>query len=163
MDAEPGGPPSRAPRVEDLVLICRALNESGARYVVVGGFAVILHGYARGTMDIDLAVDPSPANIRRVKSGLAVLPDNAAAQVDDSDVERHVVVRVADEVVVDLLGKAAGVPFDELAQGALRAEVEGVAIPYASLAALIRSKDTVRPKDKLDCQFLRLKLRSGEP
>jgi len=51
--------------------------------VIVGGFAVILHGYARGTMDLDLLVDPSPENIRKVKAALAVLPDNAAAEIMD--------------------------------------------------------------------------------
>ncbi len=35
----------------------RALNESGARYVVVGGVATVLHGYARLTADIDLIID----------------------------------------------------------------------------------------------------------
>ena len=38
----------------------------------------------------------------RVKRALAVLPDNAAADIADDDVLSHVVVRVADEVVVDL-------------------------------------------------------------
>ena len=37
-----------------------ALDEAGARYVVVGGLAVVLHGYARLTSDIDLVVDLRP-------------------------------------------------------------------------------------------------------
>jgi hypothetical protein len=38
----------------------RPLNENGVRYVVVGGFAVVLHGHPRMTADIDLAVDLDP-------------------------------------------------------------------------------------------------------
>lgn len=71
---------------------------------------MIAHGGRRTTRDIDLLVDDSPGNIARVKQGLRVLPDNAAADVDDMDVQRHVVVRVADEIVVDLMAAPAGSP-----------------------------------------------------
>jgi len=47
---------SRPPLLEDLLTICRALNERGARYVVVGGMAVIHDGFVRATEDIDLLV-----------------------------------------------------------------------------------------------------------
>jgi hypothetical protein len=43
------GPYAREPQIEDLVRICRALNEAGARYILIGGFAVIAHGGARTT------------------------------------------------------------------------------------------------------------------
>ena len=54
-------------------------------------------------MDVDFVIDDSPENVARVKQALAILPDSAAAEVDDHDVARHVVVRVADEIVVDLM------------------------------------------------------------
>ena len=40
--------------------VFRALNDTGARYVVVGGLATVLHGYARFTADADLVVDLAP-------------------------------------------------------------------------------------------------------
>jgi len=45
---------TRAPEPEDLARICRALNEAGARYVLIGGFAVLAHGAGRFTKAIDL-------------------------------------------------------------------------------------------------------------
>jgi hypothetical protein len=42
---------ARAPEPEDLARICRALNEAGARYVLIGGFALIAHGAGRSTKD----------------------------------------------------------------------------------------------------------------
>ena len=47
---------SRDPESGDLLKICRALNESGARYIVIGGMALVYHGFNRGTEDIDLLV-----------------------------------------------------------------------------------------------------------
>lgn len=161
MGAQDAGPQPRPPELEDLVLICRALNAAAARYVVIGGFAVNLHGYTRGTMDIDLLIDASPENVRKVKSALAVLPDNAAAEVEDDDVRTHTVVRVADEVIVDLMAKACGVDVDTALTHVLYREVDEVSIPYPDAATLIATKDTVRPKDHQDVQFLKMKLAEG--
>ena len=48
-----------------------ALNGCGARYLVVGGLAVVAHGYVRLTADIDLVLDPDPAALRRAIGALA--------------------------------------------------------------------------------------------
>ncbi len=146
---------ARAPEPEDLVRICRALNEAGARYVLIGGFAVIAHGASRFTKDIDLLVDDAPDNIARVKRGLAILADNAAAEVADHDVRDHTVVRVVDEVIVDLMGRACGLAYAEVAADMEWIELSGVRVPIASPATLVRTKDTYRPQDAMDRSFLR--------
>lgn len=57
MDAEDAHPlESRPPTQDDLMLICRSLNDHGARYVVVGGFAIIEQGLTRAAEDIDLLI-----------------------------------------------------------------------------------------------------------
>ena len=165
MDDQDDDRSARAPEPEDVIRICRALNEAGARYLLIGGFAVIAHGAGRFTKDIDLLVDDSPDNVARLKRGLSVLADNAAAEVSDDDVQRHVVVRVADEVVVDLMGRACGLSYADAAQDAERLERGGVAIPLASPATLIRTKDTHRPQDAIDRAFLEgvLRERASRP
>jgi len=145
---------ARAPEPDDVVRLCRALNEKGARYLLIGGFAVIAHGGGRFTKDVDLLVDDTPENVARVKEALAVFADNAARDVADDDVRRHAVVRVVDEIVVDLMGRACGVAYAEAAQDAETLERHGVPIPVASPAMLIRLKDTPRPQDALDRAFL---------
>jgi hypothetical protein len=94
---EPDVPEVRPPTVEDLRRICRALDENGVRYVLIGGFAVILHGGERTTKDIDLLVDPDPANVDHIKKALSILEDDAVREVDSGDLQRYRVVRVADE------------------------------------------------------------------
>jgi hypothetical protein len=145
---------ARAPEPEDLARICRSLNAAGARYVLIGGFAVIAHGAARFTKDIDLLVDDDPANVARVKRALGILADNAAAQVRETDVREYSVVRVADEVLIDLMGRACGLSYADVVRDAEVRTVEGVAIPIASPATLIRTKDTYRPQDAIDRRFL---------
>lgn len=154
MDDGHDPPDARAPEPADVARLARALNAAGARYVLIGGFAVIAHGGARFTKDIDLLVDDDPANVARVKVGLAVLEDNAAAEVADTDVRDFVVVRVADEIVVDLMGRACGLSYADASPDAETYEIEGVEIPVASPAMLIRMKDTYRPQDQIDRKFL---------
>lgn len=153
--ADPDDPTyARAPEPDDVVRICRSLNTVGARYVLIGGFAVIAHGATRFTKDIDLLIDDSPENVAQVKRGLAVLADNAAADVKDTDVRDYVVVRVADEVVVDLMGKACGLTYEDAVRDAEFIELGDVRVPVASPRTLIRTKDTYRPQDAIDRGFL---------
>jgi predicted nucleotidyltransferase len=154
---------ARAPEPHDVVRLCRALNDKGARYLLIGGFAVIAHGGGRFTKDVDLLVDDAPDNVARVKEALATLADNAARDVADDDVRRHTVVRVADEIVVDLMGRACGVGFAEAAVEAETIERDGVRIPVPSPKMLIRLKDTPRPQDALDRAFLEGVLRERGP
>ena len=162
MDEVDDRPHARAPESADLARICRALNETGARYVLIGGFAVIAHGAGRTTHDIDLLVDDSPENVARIKSALRVLPDNAAAEVDDEDVRTYAVVRVADEVVVDLMARACGVTYADAIRDADWFEIHGVPIPVASKRTLIQTKQTVRPSDLADRQYLHDRLAEDE-
>jgi hypothetical protein len=61
------GPYAREPQVEDVARICQSLNDAGARYILIGGFAVIAHGGARTTKAIDLLVDAAADNVSRIK------------------------------------------------------------------------------------------------
>jgi hypothetical protein len=145
---------ARAPEPDDLVRLCRALNDAGARYVLIGGFAVIAHGATRFTKDIDLLVDDAPDNVARVKLAMAVLADNAAAEVADNDLREFVVVRVADEILVDLMGRACGLSYADVVLDAESRQLEGVTVPVASPATLIRTKQTLRSQDAIDRAFL---------
>jgi hypothetical protein len=143
---------ARAPTPADVARIAERLNALGARYAVVGGYAMAHHGSVRPTMDLDLLVDPSPENVTRVCEALAILEDRAALEMKATDVAEYTVVRVADEIVVDVMASAAGVPLSEL-------EIEygvtgGVRIPYPTAPSLLRTKQTVRDKDAPDRRYL---------
>ncbi|MDQ6626225.1 MAG: nucleotidyltransferase [Verrucomicrobiota bacterium] len=147
---------SREPSLEDLLELCAELNRREAKYVVVGGFAIRASGYPRRTMDIDLVIATDLDNEQRVYAALEILPDKAVRELDPGDVAKFIVVRVADEVLVDLMRSAGGIEYEEAAQDAIVREVEGVAIPFASPRLLWRMKArTHREKDAPDLLFLR--------
>ena len=146
----------REPTVEDLRDLCRELNARGAKYIVIGGFAIRAAGYNRRTMDLDLMVAADRDNEARVYGALSTLPDNAVRELKPGELELYKVIRVADEVLVDLMTSAGGVDYAGASGEVVIHQVDGVPIPFASPALLWRMKAvTHREKDAADLVFLR--------
>ena len=147
---------SREPTVEDLRDLCRELNQRGAKYIVIGGFAMRAAEYNRTTMDVDLMVATDEENEAKVFSALSTLPDNAVRELKPGDLQQYNVIRVGDEILVDLMRSAAGIDYAEAAKDVVMREVDGVPIPFASPRLLWRMKSvTHREKDTDDLLFLR--------
>ena len=126
--------------------------------------AIIQSGFGRATNDIDLLIDVDPDNQERVRRALMALPDQAVRDMAADDLERYAVVRVADEIVVDLMRSACGVAYSEASGMVDEVEIEGVPIPFANPRLLWRTKNTLRDKDKADRAFLaQLLAARGEP
>lgn len=146
----------REPTVEDLRDLCRELNQRGAKYLVVGGFALRAANYIRSTMDVDLLVASDADNEARVFAAVATLPDQAARDLQPGELQAYAVIRVADEIVVDLMRSAGGVEYAEAVADTVIHDVDGVSIPFASPRLLWRMKAvTHREKDAPDLLFLR--------
>jgi len=147
---------SRAPLQRDLVDLARILNESGTRYIVIGGFAIITSGFPRSTMDLDLIIATDLVNEAKVYKALESLPDKAVLALEPGEVSKYTVVRVGDEICVDLMASASGIAYEEASQDQIIREIDGVPIPFASPRLLYRmKKNTHREKDRADLLFLR--------
>ncbi|MBL9143319.1 MAG: hypothetical protein JNM99_06510 [Verrucomicrobiaceae bacterium] len=130
------------------------MNKAGAKYVVVGGWAIIQSGYPRYTEDIDLLILTGEENEAAVLAVLSELPDRAAAQVKPGEVAEYGVVRIGDEVLVDLMKSGCGVTYADAIDDAVWCELKGVRIPFASKKTLWKMKQTLREKDNPDRVFL---------
>lgn len=153
-------PLPRTPEEDDLVKVCAALNDQAALYVVVGGIAVIQQGFLRATEDIDLLLEGSRGNQEKALRALEVLSDKAVLEVRENDLDEYTVVRVADEIVVDLMLSTCGITYSEAAAEIETTEIRGVKIPFASARLLLRMKQTYRDRDIPDRNFLEEKLRT---
>jgi predicted nucleotidyltransferase len=147
-----------------------ALNHSGARYVVVGGVATVLHGHARLTADIDLIVDLAPAAARAVVEALAGLGLRPRAHVPLSafadPAARAEWVRGKSMKVFSLWDPANPMrevdlflehplPFDELWARAIEVTLDTTTVRIASLDDLILLKRLAgRPEDLQDIAAL---------
>ena len=138
-----------------------ALSGEDAEYLVVGAYALAVHGLPRATGDIDLWVRPVADNARRV---LAALRRFGAPLADVT--ERDLVtpgtvfqIGVAPRRI-DILTSIDAVDFDEAWTMRRIVDIEGLRIPVVSREHLIRNKKaTGRPQDSADAA----RLESSEP
>lgn len=141
--------------------ICRILNEHGVRYVVVGGFAAVLHGSALPTADVDVLPARDADNLDRLGDALETL--GARLRTADGPVEArmdgaflrampfmvNLTTKHGDlDVAFEPAGPRRG--FDDWDADASDVEIaEGLTIRVASLDAVIDSKRAAaRPKDE---------------
>ena len=153
MASEPDQSPSPL-KDDELLHVCRLLQNHRVQYVLVGACACTLHGLVRSTQDVDLLVEPSAENLQRVIDALSELPDGAARELTVKDLQDNVVLKIADAIEVDVAKQAWTVDYPEAIRDALTLEVEGVKIVYASLDTLIKSKSTYRDQDRIDRERL---------
>jgi len=79
-------------KIDDVGTILRALNDANVRYLIVGGLAVVAHGYVRFTQDIDLVVQLERENVLRAMKALTgigyrpLIPVDAAQFVNEARV-----------------------------------------------------------------------------
>lgn len=159
-EPEPAREVTRVPNDADLVSLARELNRLGVAYVVVGGFAINRLGFVRATEDIDLLIARDRANQALVKQALEILPDRAVRELGDEDISQWLVVRVNDDITVDLMTEACGVRYEEAAAGIERETIDGVSIPFAGADLMLKMKQSSREKDVADRSFLQQLLRA---
>lgn len=131
-------------------------GEEGVEYVLVGGQAVRLNGYVRATEDVDVLVRASRDNGERIKRALSFLPSAADLDVNwfepqSAEVEN---IRVADELLVDLLFAANGETYETVQPHVRTIEIEGVMLRVLDIEGLLKTKTDYREKDVLDKRML---------
>jgi hypothetical protein len=149
-----------------------ALNGSGARYLVVGGLAVVAHGYVRLTADIDIVLDPGPEALGRAIAALTALGYRPRAPVEfaefaDADKRRQWTREKGLTVFsvfspghrateIDLFVETP-FDFDRAYARAVRFQVaDGVEATFVGLEDLIEMKRrAARPQDLEDVESLR--------
>jgi hypothetical protein len=151
--------------------IISALNDSGARYLVVGGLAVVAHGHVRFTADLDLLLDLDPQNLKKALAALRGLGYRPrlpvpAEDFNDPDIRERWVREMNLEVFslfsdqhpateIDLFASDP-LGFNAAFERALRMEVaQGVEATIVSLPDLLKLKRAAgRPQDLLDIEKL---------
>lgn len=141
---------SRPATLDDLKKLAAALNAAGVDYLLIGGYALFAHGYHRATTDIDLLVPSGREPGERLRAALMVLPDGVAAELDPAWFEQGENIRVADEIVVDVLFNAGGETYASLLPFAETLDVDDIPIRTLNLEGLLRTKQGVRDKDAMD-------------
>ncbi|GHU05185.1 hypothetical protein FACS1894158_07230 [Betaproteobacteria bacterium] len=144
----------RPASLEDLKALIQSLNQQQVDYLLIGGYALFVHGYHRATTDIDVLVPATEESGSRVKAALMVLPDQAAKDLETGWFAEGENIRVADAFLVDVMLNACGETYDTLKQFAVTVDLDGIPVRTVSLEGLLRTKQTARDKDVSDRHIL---------
>jgi len=139
-----------------------ALSDAGAEYLIVGAYALAVHGVPRATGDLDFWIRATPDNAERVLAALAAFgAPTADLSTDDLLAPDRVIQLGYPPVRIDLLTSIDGVGFDEAWPARLETTVAGQRVNVIGRDDLIRNKRSVgRPRDLADIEELERMTRS---
>jgi hypothetical protein len=143
--------------------VFKAFEEEGVEYILIGGFAIILHGFPRLTQDIDILLKMTYSNIQRLQKALfQVFNDQDVYQITFDDLKEYAVVRYGspDGFHLDLIARIGDIAaYQDIKYELL--QVEGISIRTATAESLYRlKKDSIRPEDQRDVLFLKELIKS---
>jgi hypothetical protein len=143
---------------QEFLKVLKAMEDEEVDYILIGGFAVILHGLPRFTMDMDFFMKMAEKNVQKLRKALySVFGDSDIDEITFDELAKYPVIRygTTNGFHIDImaqLGEAA--TYEDLEYEIM--EVLGQKIRVATAETLLKLKqDTIRPEDKGDALFLK--------
>ena len=142
---------------DPLLNLLARFRDEGVEYVLIGGQAVRLNGYLRATEDIDVLVKATRINGEKIIRALSFLGSSKELDAQwfapgpNGNVEN---IRVADDLLIDLLFSANGQTYESVQPHVREIEIEGTPVRVLNIDGLIKTKTDYREKDVLDKQVL---------
>ncbi|MFI5160872.1 MAG: hypothetical protein ACHQHN_06320 [Sphingobacteriales bacterium] len=140
---------------EGILNFWKALQEHHVEYIMIGGYALNLHGYQRFTGDLDIWLKDTPENRWRLRETFVSCEMGDYPMIETMEfvagwTEFHLNNGLQLDILTDMKG-LEGYSFDECLQMASVADIEGVTVPFLHINQLIENKKVVnRPKDQID-------------
>jgi hypothetical protein len=140
------------------------LESEKIEYLLIGGYAVALYGYARPTKDIDIWIATDPENLKRLKNALIQFGFTAESIPDPLFTSEQTVLRMGvPPTRLEILSAIAGVEFRDCLSRAVVMDVDGLPIRVIHYEDLKRNKmATGRVGDRADIERLEKRRNKGE-
>ncbi len=143
--------------------LLRSLNAAGVRYLVVGGYAVMIHTEPRYTKDLDVWVEPEATNAQALLRALAAFgaPVKELTAADFTQPDTFYQIGI-DPVRIDILTSIRGVEFAAAWERKVTVDFDGELCPVLGREDTIAAKRAAgRPQDKMDVRTLLTPKKAG--
>jgi hypothetical protein len=142
---------------EDYKDILQLLLKDKVRFLVVGAYALGVYGYPRATGDIDIWVEPSTENSKKIFKVLGEFGSPIKKISSETFAAQGIIFQIGvPPRRIDFITEIDGVKFISAYKNRKIIALENLKVPFLSLKDLIRNKQsTGRPKDLLDVKYLR--------
>lgn len=146
---------------DKFIELMSSFEKNEVEYILIGGLAINLHGFARNTEDIDLFIRPAKNNVDKVHRALMdVFDDNEIYEITLDELNKYAVIRYGTDYgfCIDLISKI-GTEFNFEDMNFEIKTIDNVKIKVANIETLYRLKEnTHREIDQLDLKFLKSKM-----
>ena len=137
--------------------VFRSFQRHEVKYVVIGGIAAILHGVPRATFDLDIFIETTPENAKRLLDALLDAGLGTAALTSPGDVLANEITVFKDRVRIDVQTSTPGLQFARAWANRKTVTYQGQEFFILSKDDLVRSKRAAgRPVDLEDARLLEL-------
>ncbi len=140
----------------DFLDLLKLLNQHGVKYLVIGGYAVVLHGHNRMTGDLDLFIELSSENAEAFCAAYHEFGLGRGEVTAADFLEEGKMIRAGFEPMrLEILNRISGVSFEECYPHRVEIEIEGVLVKFIGRDQLIANKlASGRDKDLSDVKKL---------
>ena len=144
---------------EEILNFWKALEEFNVKYIMVGDYAITLHGFRRLTSDLDIWLKDNLQNRKALRKAFVKCNMGDYPMIDDMQftpgwTDFHLNNGLRLDILTDMKG-LEGYTFDECLEMASVAIIEDANAPFVHINQLIENKKVVnRPKDQLDVSAL---------
>ena len=145
---------------EGLLNFWKALYDNEVEYLLIGGYAINFHGYQRFTGDVDIWLNDTTGNRRKLRKAFTDCNMGDYPMIETMQfIAGWTQFRLNNGLELDILTDMKGLEnytFNECMENASVAEIDGVKIPFLHINQLIENKKVInRPKDRADVQALK--------
>ena len=152
---------------EDILSLWNCLHKNEVRYIMIGGFAINLHGYNRSTKDIDIWIEDTLENRKRLRKALKEQGSGDYSSIETMDfipgwTDFQLNMGFKLDVMVSVKGLEK-IGFEECFKYAIVAEIENIPVRFLHYNHLIDCKKAAgRPQDLLDIEELEKIRKAGK-
>jgi len=143
---------------QDFLKVLKAMEDEGVDYILIGGFAVILHGLPRFTMDMDFFIQMVEQNVQKLRKALySTFGDSDIEEITFDELAKYPVIRYGtpNGFHIDIMAQLVeAAKYEDLEYEIM--EIQGQKIRVATTETLLKLKEgSIRPEDKGDALFLK--------
>ena len=152
---------------QDIISLWNCLHKNEVRYIMIGGFAINLHGYNRSTKDIDIWIDDTLVNRKRLRTALKEQGSGDYSTIETMDfIPGWTDFQLNMGFKLDIMTSVKGlekIGFEACFNYAIVAEIEGSLVRFLQYNHLITCKKAAgRPQDLIDIEELEKIRKAGE-
>ena len=146
--------------LRDYLRLYKSLNRNKVKYLIIGGIACIIYGVPRTTLDIDIFIEPSVKNAKKLLKALKEAGFGTARMTTPQKITENEINVFEDYLRLDIITKPEGLVFNKAWKDRNVKRINGINVNVASIKDIIKSKKASKRRfDKEDIKILQKILR----